>query len=109
MLRRDHPPVTIPTTPPPTQAPLGPAAGGAGYALKLQGQQCMEVVSPPLEDTGELAVGVWVNPLQVKALEIYNCIKLTWFIPCQMANSILVGIRSPAITNVKARRATLGP
>lgn len=48
-----------------TQAPLGPAAGGAGYALRLQGQQCLKVSSPPLEDTGELVAGVWLNPSQV--------------------------------------------
>lgn len=48
------------------QAPLPPSAGAAGYALRLQGQQCMEVSPNSLQETGELAVGVWLNPSQVR-------------------------------------------
>lgn len=48
------------------QAPLSPSAGGAGYALRLQGQQCLEVSLAGLEETDEAAVGVWLNPSQVR-------------------------------------------
>ena len=48
------------------QAPLPPSAGAAGYALRLQGQQCMEVTSTTLQETGELVMGVWLNPSQVR-------------------------------------------
>lgn len=49
------------------QAPLPPSAGGAGYALRLQGQQCLDVNLAGLEEHEELAMGVWLNPSQVRS------------------------------------------
>lgn len=47
------------------QAPLPPSAGEAGYALRLQGKQCMEVALAGPDQMSELAVGVWLNPSKV--------------------------------------------
>lgn len=55
----------VTAVPPRFQAPLAPSAGGAGYALRLQGSQCLEVASSNLDDTGELIAGMWLQPSQV--------------------------------------------